>query len=83
MSGHERDSLRGMLAAAMINIVGGVIFIPLYGIQGAAFVNAFSLISCNLLLRHYVMRRLSVESTVLGGIARIYRKLRINWGART
>lgn len=62
MTGHERDTMRGMIFAMGANVILNVILIPLYGMNGAATATALSYFLWNAILRHYVQKRLSIES---------------------
>ncbi|RRQ20155.1 flippase [Guyparkeria sp. SCN-R1] len=63
MTGHERDTMRGMLIAMGVNVVLNVVLVPMYGMNGAAIATATSLFLWNAVLRHYVRKRLSIESS--------------------
>lgn len=65
MSGHERDTVRGMAVAAGANIALNLALIPLLGIQGAALATATSLIVWNTLLWLSVRRRLGISSLAI------------------
>jgi O-antigen/teichoic acid export membrane protein len=62
MTGHEKDAMKGMLYSLGINLLLAFILIPLYGMIGAATATAISLIVWNVILRHYVKKRLNIES---------------------
>jgi len=62
MTGHERDTLRGVAIAAVANLVLGLALIPLYGLEGAAIATAATLIIWNLLLRQAVWHRIQIET---------------------
>lgn len=62
MTGHEKDVMRGMIYSFFVYIILCFTFIPLYGIEGAAIANATSLVFWNVILRHYVQKRLKIES---------------------
>jgi O-antigen/teichoic acid export membrane protein len=62
MTGHERDTARGVVIAAIVNVILNLIFIPLFGITGAAVVAVITLIVWNILLWRAVHRRLGIES---------------------
>lgn len=65
MTGHEKDSMKGMLIALFVNISLSLIIVPLLGMEGAAISTALSLIVWNILLRHYVKKRINIESSGL------------------
>lgn len=63
MTGHEYDTLKGVLAACVLNVLLNVILIPLYGAEGAAIATASTLLAWNLLLVRVVRRRLNIVTT--------------------
>lgn len=65
MTGHEKDSMKGLLVAIAVNVLLDLILIPLYGIEGAAVASATSLAAWNIILKYYVMKRLQIESSSL------------------
>jgi O-antigen/teichoic acid export membrane protein len=65
MTGHEKDSMKGLLVAIAVNVLLDLILIPLYGIEGAAVASATSLAVWNIILKYYVMKRLEIESSSL------------------
>lgn len=65
MTGHERDAVRGVGIAVMVNIVLNLILIPPFGLSGAATATAVTLLTWNLILRRLVWVRLNVESAVI------------------
>jgi len=68
MTGHERDTARGVGIAAVINVVLNGILIPLWGTNGAATASATSVVVWNLILAIQVVRRLGIYPTALGRI---------------
>lgn len=64
MTGHERDTLRGIGLAAIANVILSLLLIPPFGIEGAAVAAAFTLIVWNLLLRKAVKQRMRIETMV-------------------
>lgn len=63
MTGNEKYAAKGMLLAVFVNIALNFMFIPIWGIEGAAFSSAISLIVWNGMLRFYVKRQLGIESS--------------------
>ncbi|HEY7768991.1 lipopolysaccharide biosynthesis protein [Longimicrobium sp.] len=57
MTGHERDALRGLGAAAAINVALNLLLIPRFGMQGAAVAMALGLVAWNVLLSVFLYRR--------------------------
>lgn len=68
MTGHEDDTFKGLVVAAVANVVLNASLIPIWGIEGAAVASAVSTIIWNILLGIRVYRRLGVNSTALGPI---------------
>ncbi|QVL51533.1 MAG: flippase [Thiocapsa sp.] len=66
MTGHERDTLRGVAIAAVTDLVLGLVLIPPFGLVGAALATATTLVIWNLLLRQAVWRRLRIETMAFG-----------------
>lgn len=66
MTGHERDTARGVGVAAVANIVLNALLIPGWGATGAAIATAVSLALWNILLALFVYRRLGIDGTALG-----------------
>lgn len=66
MTGHQRDAAFGIATGAILNIVLGLVLIPLAGALGAALAAAISIVTWNLLLAVAALRRLGIHSTALG-----------------
>ena len=62
MTGHEKDTARGVALAAGVNILLNLILIPSYGIKGAATATAISMVTWNIALWWLVRKRLGVNS---------------------
>lgn len=62
MSGNEKDTLKGMLIAVILNIVLSLGLVPILGIEGAAISTAISCLTWNVVLRRFVKKRLGIES---------------------
>lgn len=56
MTGHHKYAAIGVVVAAISNLAMNAIFIPLFGIEGAAIGTAVSIITWNLLLLMFVRR---------------------------
>ena len=63
MTGHEKDAVIGMSIAIVVNVALNFILIPVYGINGAAFSSALAFFIWNSILRHFVKKRLDIESS--------------------
>jgi len=72
MTGHERDTVRGLGVAIVVNILLNFILIPFWGMEGAAVATSSSLLIWNFILRNAVWKRLSIESSALA-----YRKRKV------
>jgi O-antigen/teichoic acid export membrane protein len=72
MTGHESEAARGVAVSAAVNIMLNALLIPKWGINGAALASAISLVLWNVVLIRYILRRLGINTSVLGAV-----KLRI------
>jgi O-antigen/teichoic acid export membrane protein len=61
MTGHERLATKSVLAAAVINVALNVIFVPAFGVAGAAWATTASLIILNVIAARHVVKRLGVN----------------------
>jgi len=68
MTGHERDTAKGLAVAVGLNIVLNLALIPSFGIEGAAAATTMSLVTWNVLLALYVWRRLGIQTTAIGRV---------------
>jgi O-antigen/teichoic acid export membrane protein len=68
-SGHEWDTIKGKVIGMVLNIVLGVILIPVWGLEGAAWATTCSLLTWNIILVVLVRRRLNLHSTVFGAVS--------------
>jgi O-antigen/teichoic acid export membrane protein len=66
MTGHERDTARGLAVAVAVNVVLNLLLIPLLGLEGAALATTTTLVLWNVLLWRAVRRRLGIDSTAMG-----------------
>ena len=66
MSGHEQETARGMMVAAVLNIILNLLLIPLWGINGSALATSTSLIGWNVLLWRVVRKKLGINSLAFG-----------------
>lgn len=66
MTGHARDSARGLVLAAGINAVLNLLLIPPYGVLGAVMATGASLLSWNALLFWVLWRRTGLLAWVFG-----------------
>ena len=65
MTGHQGDSARGVGITAILNIILNALFIPLWGVNGAAFATAISTIAWNIILGFYVRKRLMINPNII------------------
>jgi O-antigen/teichoic acid export membrane protein len=68
LTGHERYTVRGVGAAAVVNVILGFLLIPVWGGVGAALATTTSLVTWNVLLAIWVYRRLGIRATALGAL---------------
>ncbi|MCO6439694.1 MAG: flippase [Nitrococcus mobilis] len=69
MSGYEKITAKGITVAALCNIILNFIFIPFYGMVGAALATAGALIIWNIVLWEAVRRTLGIDSSALNLMA--------------
>lgn len=62
MTGHERDTLKGVTLSAVLNILLNATLIPSYGSLGAAMATATTLIAVNVILSWQVWKRTGIQS---------------------
>lgn len=62
MTGHERETARGMAVAAVLNLLLNFLLIPPFGMIGAAVATAAAMLTWNLLLWWAVRKRLGINS---------------------
>jgi O-antigen/teichoic acid export membrane protein len=65
MTGHERDSARGLSIGALVNVVLNLSLVPAFGIVGAAVASALTWVVWNTLLWKAVRTRLNINSLPL------------------
>lgn len=68
MTGHHNQAAMIIGGSAILNILMNAIFIPLYGIVGAAISTAATTALWNLMMLAYVWRRMDINPTVLSNI---------------
>lgn len=66
MSGHEKDLAKATFVRTGLLVSLNIILVPQLGLVGAALAVSLSIILANLLLVHYVQRRLGLHTTILG-----------------
>lgn len=60
MTGHEKDTLKALIIATVINVALNGALIPAYGLMGAALATASSTVVWNVILARDVYRRLDI-----------------------
>jgi O-antigen/teichoic acid export membrane protein len=63
MTGHERETVRGLAAGALSSVGLNLLLVPVWGIRGAAAATASSMIVWNFVLWWEVRKRLRINST--------------------
>jgi O-antigen/teichoic acid export membrane protein len=66
MTKHERYTIIGLVASLVINIILNLVFVPIWGANGAAFASAVSLVTWNVLLAFWVYQHLKVYPSIFG-----------------
>jgi len=62
MTGHERETTKGVAVGTLSNVFLNAVLIPFYGIEGAAFATAVTLLTSNVLLWIAVARHLGIDT---------------------
>lgn len=62
MTGHELDTLKGVMVAFVVNIVLNAALIPFFGAWGAAIASSSTVVVWKIILFQYVRRRLSITT---------------------
>lgn len=65
MTGHEKDTLKGQFFALFANFATCAIFIPFYGVMGAAIGVSTGIIVWNVLLSILVFKRLKIRPSLI------------------
>lgn len=68
MTGHEKDSAIGISLSSVCNIIFNAVFIPRWGMEGAAIATAISIFIWNIYLTICVKKRLNIIPSPLGVI---------------
>jgi len=65
MAGYEKVTAKGIAFAALCNVVLNFIFIPIYGVVGAALATGASLIVWNVVLWWAVIKNIGIDPSAL------------------
>lgn len=65
MTGHERDTTRGIAMAAMINVVLNFTLVPMWGMLGAATSTSVTVMTLTLMLRRRVYQRTGIRASAI------------------
>lgn len=65
MTGHEKTVAFVLSAASLANLVLNVLLIPKFGLEGAAYATAFSLVGAQILLSTYALARMDMNVTII------------------
>lgn len=60
MTGYEKDTLKGLVGSALINVLLNLLLIPRFGIEGAAVATSISVAFWNTLLGFYVYKKVGI-----------------------
>jgi len=69
MTGHEKDATWSIGISALVNVGLNFALVPKWGLEGAAFSAASSMVLWNCLMARAVHKRFGIHSTVLGRIS--------------
>ncbi|WP_245735316.1 flippase [Thermodesulforhabdus norvegica] len=67
MTGYENYVTKGLSITAGTNVILNALFIPLWGIKGAAIATTISIVLLNTLLAVWVYRKTGINPTIFGG----------------
>jgi O-antigen/teichoic acid export membrane protein len=68
MTGHERDAAKSVGICALLNVTLNASYIPIWGLEGAAFATATSTVLSSFLMLRLVYKKVGIQATVLGRI---------------
>lgn len=66
MTGHERAALRGIVSAAIVNVVANLILIPYLGMMGAAVSTVLSVLLWSYLLYRATRESIGINPAIIG-----------------
>jgi O-antigen/teichoic acid export membrane protein len=66
MTEHERGAAALLVLSALVNIVAGIVFINMFGLNGAAIATTIALIVWNVAMASFIRRHLQLLPGVLG-----------------
>lgn len=67
MTGYERETAKGIVVSALINLGLNLALIPLWGIEGSSVATSVSLVVWNVLLWRAVRKKLGINTLAIGG----------------
>ena len=68
-SGYEMDTIKGKTIGMVLNVILCALFIPKWGLEGAAWATTCSLLTWNVYLVFIVRKRLDIHPTVFGNLS--------------
>jgi O-antigen/teichoic acid export membrane protein len=69
MTGYERDTAKGFMVSALLNIALNLVLVPISGMAGAAYASALSLALWNIILMRLAYRRVGILSFVFSPVS--------------
>lgn len=70
MTGHQWDAAKAALLSVLLNVVLGIVLIPIWNIEGAAIASAAGIVVWKATSAGWVLKRLAIHPTALGDILR-------------
>jgi len=70
MTGHQWDAAKAALVSVLLNVVLGLVLIPIWDIEGAAIATAAGIVLWKAILAGWVLKRLAIHPTALGNVLR-------------
>jgi len=65
MTGHEKETMWGIGAGLVVNVLGNLILVPRIGVNGSALSTAFSLTIAQFVMWWFVRRRIGINSFII------------------
>ena len=71
MAGFEKESLKGVAVAFVLNVISSVILIPIMGLEGAALSSVISLAVWNIILMRATINKVGIHTFILSNLKQV------------